>query len=98
MAYETSGNIAVGDEDMMRYFLMMDKIAPMFNFDTEGYEKLSKEVGDFVMQKKPGEMDTSDIREIKTMIRQAEATIACHYIGVKHDNIHFLRCLLYTSI
>ncbi len=33
VAYETSGNIAVGDEDMMRYFLMMDKIAPMFGFD-----------------------------------------------------------------
>lgn len=97
VAYETSGNIAVGDEDMMRYFLMMDKIAPMFNFDTEGYEKLSKEVGDFVMKKKPGEMDTSDIREIKTMIRQAEATIACHYIGVKHDNIHFLRLPFYET-
>ncbi|MDE6080799.1 MAG: 6-phosphogluconolactonase, partial [Muribaculaceae bacterium] len=37
VAYETSGNIAVGDEDMMRYFLMMDKIAPMFDFNTASY-------------------------------------------------------------
>ena len=82
-AYETSGNIAVGDEDMMRYFLMMDKIAPMFGFDTEGYRKLSGEVQGFVAHQKAGDTDISDIREIKTMIRQAEATIACHYIGVE---------------
>ncbi len=97
VAYETSGNIAVGDEDMMRYFLMMDKIAPMFGFDTEGYENLSKEVREFVAHKKSGEMDIADIREIKTMIRQAEATIACKYIGVKNDHIHFLRLPFYET-
>ena len=97
VAYETSGNIAVGDEDMIRYFLMMDKIAPMFSFDTEGYRKLSNGVADFLAQKKSGETDTPEIREIKTMIRQAEATIACHYIGVKHDNIHFLRLPFYET-
>lgn len=96
VAYETSGNIAVGDEDMMRYFLMMDKIAPMFGFE-QGYDKLSKEVHDFVDHKKAGDVDSADIREIKTMIRQAEATIACHYIGVKHDNIHFLRLPFYET-
>lgn len=97
VAYETSGNIAVGDEDMMRYFLMMDKIAPMFGFQTEGYDKLSEGVRKFVGQKKAGEMDTADIREIKTMIRQAEATIACNYIGVKPQNIHFLRLPFYET-
>ena len=97
VAYETSGNIAVGDEDMMRYFLMMDKIAPMFGFKTEGYDKLSSEVRQFVAQKKAGEMDTADIREVKTMIRQAEATIACNYIGVKPQNIHFLRLPFYET-
>lgn len=97
VAYETSGNIAVGDEDMMRYFLMMDKIAPMYGFGTEDYKDLSKKVGKFVAQKKSGEVDIPEIREIKTMIRQAEATIACHYIGVKHENIHFLRLPFYET-
>lgn len=97
VAYETSGNIAVGDEDMMRYFLMMDKIAPMFGFDTDGYRKLSGEVKGSVAHKKAGDTDISDIREIKTMIRQAEATIACHYIGVKNENIHFLRLPFYET-
>lgn len=97
VAYETSGNIAVGDEDMIRYFLMMDKIAPMFGFDSAGYSKLSNEVHDFLKNKKAGDMDTADIREIKTMIRQAEATIACNYIGVKPQNIHFLRLPFYET-
>ena len=97
VAYETSGNIAVGDEDMMRYFMMMDKIAPMFGFETEGYTKLSSGVRDFVAQKKAGEMDTTEIREIKTMIRQAEATIGCNYVGVKDPNIHFLRLPFYET-
>lgn len=97
VAYETSGNIAVGDEDMMRYFLMMDKIAPLFGFNENGYSKLSKEVHDFVNNKKAGDIDSADIREIKTMIRQAEATIACNYIGVKPDHIHFLRLPFYET-
>ncbi|MDE6831492.1 MAG: 6-phosphogluconolactonase, partial [Muribaculaceae bacterium] len=97
VAYETSGNIAVGDEDMMRYFMMMDKIAPKFGFDTEGYEKLTREVREFVANKKDGEVDLPEIREIKTMIRQAEATIACNFIGVKPGNIHFLRLPFYET-
>lgn len=97
VAYETSGNIAVGDEDMMRYFIMMDKIAPEFGFDTEGYKRLSSQVRGFVSHKKAGDVDTADIREIKTMIRQAEATIACNYIGVKNDHIHFLRLPFYET-
>lgn len=97
VAYETSGNIAVGDEDMMRYFLMMDKIAPEFGFNTPSYEKLSNDVHNFVKSKAPGETDSKEIREIKTMIRQAEATIACNYIGVKPENIHFLRLPFYET-
>ena len=98
VAYETSGNIAVGDEDMLRYFMMMDKIAPMFGFNVEQYEKLSESVRGFVKSKtSAGDVDSKEIREIKTMIRQAEATIACNYIGVKPDHIHFLRLPFYET-
>lgn len=98
VAYETSGNIAVGDEDMMRYFMMMDKIAPMFGFDVDQYRDLSSSVREFVSTKtSAGDVDSREIREIKTMIRQAEATIACNYIGVKPDHIHFLRLPFYET-
>ncbi len=97
VAYETSGNIAVGDEDMMRYFLMMDKIAPEFGFGDSGYKQLSEKVHNAVEHKKAGDVDIAEVREIKTMIRQAEATIACLYVGVKPQNIHFLRLPFYET-
>ncbi len=97
VAYETSGNIAVGDEDMSRYFLLMDKMAPKFGFDTPEYLKMSKEIQEFIANKTAGGMDTEDIRFVKTMIRQAEATIACNYVGVKPENIHFLRLPFYET-
>ena len=37
VAYETSGNIAVGDEDMFRYILVMDQIQKEFGLDSETY-------------------------------------------------------------
>ena len=97
VAYETSGNIAVGDEDMLRYFLVMDKAAPMFGFDTPDYRKLSDIVKHTADHKAAGDIDLQDIREVKTMIRQAEASIACRYIGVKPDHIHFLRLPFYET-
>ncbi len=97
VAYETSGNIAVGDEDMTRYFLMMEKIAPKFGFDTPGFHKMNDDIKQFLATKASGDVDTADIRFIKTMIRQSEASIACRYIGVKPQNVHFLRLPFYET-
>lgn len=97
VAYETSGNIAVGDEDMMRYIMLNDYIAPLFGFDNENFKQKSKEIHEFLANKNPGDMDSADIRTIKTMIRQAEARTACKFIGVKPENVHFLRLPFYET-
>ena len=44
VAYETSGNIAVGDEDMMRYIMLMDGVADRFGIDTPDWQKMSKAI------------------------------------------------------
>lgn len=97
VAYETSGNIAVGDEDMMRYIMLNDYIAPIFGFDNDNFKQKSKEINDYVANKQPGDMDSQDIRTIKTMIRQAEARTACKFMGVKPENVHFLRLPFYET-
>ena len=97
VAYETSGNIAVGDEDMIRYVMLMDQIADKFGFDTEEYRSKSKEIHDFINVKASGEVDLPDIRFLKTMIRCGEARIACKYIGVKPENVHFLNLPFYET-
>lgn len=97
VAYQTSGNIAVGDEDMMRYVMLMDSIAERFSFDTPEFLKLSKEIHEFIKKKKSGETDIEDVRYLKTKIRQGEARTACNYIGVKPENVHFLNLPFYET-
>ena len=97
VAYETSGNIAVGDEDMYRYVMLMDYIKKEFGFDNDTYNTKSREIADFIAQKQAGDVDSPDIRELKTKIRQCEARIACNYVGVKRENVHFLRLPFYET-
>lgn len=97
VAYETSGNIAVGDEDMYRYVMLMDYIKKEFGFDNDTYNTKSREIADFIAQKQAGDVDSADIRFMKTMIRQCEARIACNYVGVKPQNVHFLRLPFYET-
>ena len=97
VAYETSGNIAVGDEDMIRYVMLMDQIADKFGFNTDEYRAKSKEIHEFINSKVGGEIDLPDVRFLKTMIRRGEARIACNYIGVKPENVHFLNLPFYDT-
>lgn len=97
VAYETSGNIAVGDEDMTRYIMLMDSIAGRFGIDTPEYTAKSRKIQEFLASKAAGGVDSADIRYLKTKIRQAEARIACAYIGVKPGNVHFLNLPFYET-
>lgn len=97
VAYQTSGNIAVGDEDMIRYVMLMDNIASRFGFNTPEFAKISVDIHDFIKNKNSGDPDTEEVRYLKTKIRQGEARIACKYIGVKPENIHFLNLPFYET-
>ena len=70
VAYETSGNIAVGDEDMTRYIMLMDSIADRFGIDTPAYAAKSEEIHKFLATKVAGSVDIPDVRYLKAKIRQ----------------------------
>lgn len=97
VAYETSGNIAVGDEDMMRYVMLMDRIAPDFGMASEEYLSKSEKIHEFLSHKATGDIDIPEVRYLKTVIRQCEAHTACNYIGVKKDHVHFLNLPFYET-
>ncbi len=97
VAYQTSGNIAVGDEDMMRYVMLLDQIGDTMGIVTPEYKDQSKAIHEFVSNKQPGGVDSPEIRFLKTKIRQGEARIACNYIGVDPDNVHFLNLPFYET-
>ena len=97
VAYETSGNIAVGDEDMVRYVMLIDRIADRFGIDTPEYREISANIHEFLKSKVSGGIDSPEIRYLKTMIRRCEASTACNYMGVKPENVHFLNLPFYET-
>ncbi|MGL4292612.1 MAG: glucosamine-6-phosphate deaminase [Bacteroidales bacterium] len=98
VAYETSGNIAVGDEEVKRFSMFMDGIAEMYDIrDEKLLEKLSDIREALDKQKQEGEIDTQDVRSIKGLIRRGEARTACNYMGVKPENVNFLNLPFYET-
>lgn len=97
VAYETSGNIAVGDEDMMRYVMVLDKLHNEDGLGGRQMEHKLDEIRDFIGRKTAADIDIMPVRRLKTIIRQCEAATACNYIGVKHENVHFCNLPFYET-
>ena len=89
VAYMTTGNIAVFDDDVIRY---VDFLKEFGNVDDK-YDKVIENI----KNKKPGDIDDIDTQRIKTSIRKGESRSACRYIGIKEDNIHFLDLPFYDT-
>ena len=98
IAYETSGNIAVGDEEVTRFMHFVNGFNQLFmdNAD-ETIRKMYADIKAFLASKKPGDMDSLDIRTIKGLIRRGEARTACTYNGIPLDHVHFLDLPFYES-
>ena len=98
IAYQTSGNIAVGDEEVIRYISLMQNVVDRFDTKNELVREKYTEILNFLCkEKKVGESDTSDVLYIKAQIRREEARSACRFMGVKPENIHFLDLPFYET-
>ncbi len=98
VAYETSGNIAVGDEEVTRFMHFVNGYNQLFcdNKD-EVIKRMYAEIKEFLAKKTPADMDTPEVRTIKGLIRRGEARTACTYNGVPLDHVHFLDLPFYES-
>eukprot|EP01125_Pyxidicula_operculata_P016600 TRINITY_DN5732_c0_g1_i1.p1 TRINITY_DN5732_c0_g1~~TRINITY_DN5732_c0_g1_i1.p1 ORF type:complete len:692 (-),score=164.07 TRINITY_DN5732_c0_g1_i1:116-1927(-) len=97
VAYQTSGNIAVWDDDVKRFANFATRYAQLFGIDASQFSKLEDEVEDYISDKKNGDADSVQIRKIKGLIRETEATSAARYCGVKKNDIHFLNMPFYET-
>lgn len=98
VAYETSGNIAVGDEEVTRFMHFINGFNQLFDNDKdETIRKKYKEIKQFLMKKKEGDPDTRDILTIKGLIRRGEARTACTFNNIPLDRVHFLDLPFYES-
>lgn len=98
IAYETSGNIAVGDEEVTRFMHFINGFNQIFADSKDGViSNKYKEIKQFFAQKKEGDFDTKDILTIKGLIRRGEARTACTYNQIPLDHVHFLDLPFYES-
>ena len=98
VAYETSGNIAVGDEEVVRFMHFINGFNQLFiNSQDEVIKSKYKEIKDFLKKKKEGDIDSQDIRTIKGLIRRGEARTASTFNQIPLDHVHFLDLPFYES-
>lgn len=98
VAYETSGNIAVGDEEVTRFMHFINGFNQLFGeAKDEVINKKYKEIKNFLAAKKDGDMDTRDILTIKGLIRRGEARTACTFNHIPLERVHFLDLPFYES-
>lgn len=98
IAYETSGNIAVGDEEVTRFMHFINGFNQIFADSKDSViSNKYKEIKQFFAQKKEGDFDTKDILTIKGLIRRGEARTACTYNQIPLDHVHFLDLPFYES-
>ncbi len=93
IAYQTSGNIAVFDDEVIRF---MDFATDIEKDDEPLYQRFMK-VREFLSKKKPGQVDSPEIQEYKGLIRKGEALAACRYCGVNENNAHFQNLPFYET-
>lgn len=97
VAYQTSGNIAVFDDDARRYADFALDLAEKLNVGVVDTQREHAEVVEFLKYKKLGEEDSLLVQDIKALIRKSEAAAACRFCGVKEQNVHFMNMPFYET-
>ncbi len=90
IAYQTTGNIAVSDDVVLRFIYFAENVSDSHSIDID-------EIRQQIAGKKPGDIDSPEVRRLKTYIREAEARLACRFLGIPDDHIIFLRMPFYET-
>ncbi len=97
VAYQTSGNIAVADDEAIRFAEFVVDFNEKFEANNPKANRVYREAVKFLKNKKDSEIDNAEVRFIKGLIRKGEAKNTCRYVGVQKENIHFLEMPFYET-
>jgi glucosamine-6-phosphate deaminase len=97
LGYQTSGNIAVADDEALRFASFVIDYNNKFGIKNGEAEKIYKKAVEFLENKKSSEIDIIEVRHIKGLIRKGEARATCHFIGIPDENIHFMELPFYET-
>lgn len=97
VAYQTSGNIAVGDEEVVRFLHFINGFNQLFEAQSNVINEKYAEIRKYLNNKKEGDLDTRDILTLKGLIRRGEARTACTYNNIPLNRCHFLDLPFYET-
>lgn len=97
VAYQTSGNIAVADDEAFRFIEFVQDYKAKFNIRSPEADKIYNEALAFLKVKKNGEKDITALRYVKGLIRRGEAKATCRFVGIPLEHVHFLDLPFYET-
>ncbi len=95
VAYQTSGNTAVWDDDALRFVEFARDFSKSIDLDTQKLDDLYLSMRKFLEAKQPNQADTSEIQTLKGLIRKGEAISGARFAGLPDDHIHFMALPFY---
>lgn len=97
VGYQTSGNIAVADDEALRFASFVRDYNDKFGIESKEALNIYKKAEKFLKNKKSSEIDIPEVRYIKGLIRKGEARATCHFIGLPDSQIHFMEMPFYET-
>jgi glucosamine-6-phosphate deaminase len=97
VAYQTSGNIAVFDDDAIRFADFVAEFNTHFDVSPKRAAELESHIEQFLKHKKPGQVDSPEVQTIKGMIRRGEARAAGRSCGLPDERLHFMDMPFYET-
>ncbi|MGA9590033.1 MAG: glucosamine-6-phosphate deaminase [Salegentibacter sp.] len=97
VAYQTSGNTAVWDTDVLRYVEFAIDFNKSMGDDVKKLEDTYEKMRKFLEKKEPNDIDLEEIQNVKAFIRKSEALAGARYAGLEDKNIHFMALPFYET-
>jgi glucosamine-6-phosphate deaminase len=97
VGYQTSGNIAVADDEALRFASFVCDYNDKFGIKSLEAENIYKKAITFLKNKKTSEVDIAEVRHIKGLIRKGEARSTSFYVGIPEEQIHFMELPFYET-
>ena len=89
VAYQTSGNIAVNNSDVLKYLEVYSEISDNVKKSSKDLIKVLKNSNEI--------LDDKDVRNMASLIREKEALAATRFVGIPDSNVHFLKLPFYET-
>ncbi|MGN6637385.1 MAG: glucosamine-6-phosphate deaminase, partial [Mucilaginibacter sp.] len=97
VAYQTSGNTAVWDDDVLRFVEFAIDFNHSIGDDNAHLKSVYEDMRSFLEQKQPNQIDSKEIRDVKGFIRKTEAISGARFAGLDDDHIHFMALPFYET-